>query len=309
MAAESGKCPLCDKNASVSSYNSAYDSVACPRCGEFLATDDLIDFLPGMKGIFGQRYILSGMTRWNTERKLRPISLMTSNVEGFISDYSALGVSDKACKLLEYVKLKSRFPGDEVRISLGTDYPVAFCNNVGEFSYYLKFLRESRLVSQLADQPLLTITPEGWAWLDEHNRTNVDSSKVFVAMWFDESLRPAYDEGIEPAVTSAGYDSVRIDLKEDVNKIDDEIIAEIRRSRFLVVDVTGHRPSVYFEAGFAIGLGIPVIWLCRKGSDELHFDLKRQALEERISLAALLVKALREYLKDQRRTRENVESK
>ena len=46
---------------------------------------------------------------------------------------------------------------------------------------------------------------------------------------------------------------MRIDRHEHVNKIDDEIIAEIRRARFVVADFThgdtGGRGSVYYEAG------------------------------------------------------------
>ncbi len=34
--------------------------------------------------------------------------------------------------------------------------------------------------------------------------------------------------------------------------------------RFMIADFTGHRGGVYFEAGFAHGLGIPVIWTCRE---------------------------------------------
>ena len=41
--------------------------------------------------------------------------------------------------------------------------------------------------------------------------------------------------------------------------------------------------------------------------DDLHFDLKRQALEERISLTNLLIKALQEYLNNQHRTKNNME--
>ena len=52
-------------------------------------------------------------------------------------------------------------------------------------------------------------------------------------------------------------------------------MAEIRRSRFVVADYTGQRNGVYFEAGFALGLGVDLIPTCR--SDEvanLHFDIK-----------------------------------
>lgn len=55
----------------------------------------------------------------------------------------------------------------------------------------------------------------------------------------------------------------------------DEIMAEIRRSRFVVADYTAQRNSVYFEPGFALGLGLTVIPPCR--ADEisaLHFDVK-----------------------------------
>ena len=72
------------------------------------------------------------------------------------------------------------------------------------------------------------------------------------------------------------------------NKIDDQIIAEIRRSRFVVCDFTCElieydgkqkafpRGGVYYEAGFAQGLGIPVIWMCRADHIEhVHFDTRQ----------------------------------
>jgi nucleoside 2-deoxyribosyltransferase len=57
---------------------------------------------------------------------------------------------------------------------------------------------------------------------------------------------------------------VRIDNLEHINDINDEIIAQIRRSRFIVCDLTGYRGGVYFEAGFAYGLGLEVIYTCRE---------------------------------------------
>lgn len=73
---------------------------------------------------------------------------------------------------------------------------------------------------------------------------------------------------------------MRIDKIDDVHKIDDEIFAEIRRSRFVVADMTqgddGARGGVYFEAGFAQGLSIPVLYTCRKDKmKNLAFDTKQ----------------------------------
>ena len=58
--------------------------------------------------------------------------------------------------------------------------------------------------------------------------------------------------------------------------IDDRIIADIRRSKFLVADFTGQKHGVYFEAGLALGFGKPVIWLVRENEfDKLHFDTRQ----------------------------------
>ena len=86
-------------------------------------------------------------------------------------------------------------------------------------------------------------------------------------MWFDPTLNPAWENGICPALKAAGFDPIRIDLEQHNDDINDRVRAEIRRSRFVVADFTGHRNGVYFEAGFALGLGLPVVWLCRR--DEL----------------------------------------
>ena len=110
---------------------------------------------------------------------------------------------------------------------------------------------------------------------------NPDSSQCFVAMWFDPSMNAVYENGFETAIEAAGYKPFRIDQKPDlIGKIDDAIIAQIRRSRFVVADFThgdgGARGGVYYEAGFARGLGLPVIFTCRKDMiDETHFDTRQ----------------------------------
>ena len=63
---------------------------------------------------------------------------------------------------------------------------------------------------------------------------------------------------------------------EHNQKICDKILAEIRLCQFMVADFTLHRGGIYFEAGFAMGLGRPVIWLCRHDDvDKTHFDTRQ----------------------------------
>ena len=104
------------------------------------------------------------------------------------------------------------------------------------------------------------------------------SRQGFVAMWFSKSMNKVYKRGIEPALEDAGYEALRIDRKDFLGKVDDEIVAEIRRSRFVVADFTASKKrdapgGVYYEAGFAYGMGIPVFHTCHKDSfDAVHFD-------------------------------------
>lgn len=152
-----------------------------------------------------------------------------------------------------------------------------------EVRYLLEYLESESWLKQLPRtssclQYLLTV--QGHGHLDEIDYAVKNSAKAFVAIWFDESLDEAWEHGILPAINDAGYEAVRIDQKEHLNKIDDEIIAEIRRSLFLVADFTqgedGARGGVYYEAGYAHGLNIPVIFTCRKDAlEKVHFDTRQ----------------------------------
>ena len=150
-----------------------------------------------------------------------------------------------------------------------------------EVRFLLEMLAERHAV-RLGDQkpiPQITVLPKGYEQVSAA-AVEIESDQAFVAMWFDDSMFEAYELGIEKAIRTSGYRPMRIDRKEHINKIDDEIIAEIRRSRFLIADFTSQptnpRGGVYFEAGFALALGKPVIWTCRQDLIEhIHFDTRQ----------------------------------
>ena len=149
-----------------------------------------------------------------------------------------------------------------------------------EVDFLLDYLAQKNWTQrQHRSSHMTQVTVDGYARIAEQESA-VDPSQGFVAMWLDDSMNEAFDKGIRPAIEAAGYSAMRIDRKLDVDKIDEEIIAEIRRSRFLVSDFThgdnGARGGVYYEAGFAFGLGIPVFYTCRADLEkELHFDTRQ----------------------------------
>lgn len=190
-------------------------------------------------------------------------------------------VDQRAERLLRFISSQAENLATIVEINEDTWEAYAWSESTEweEVAYLLNYLRKMEWIqgSKSMDGSFAgQITVAGHARIEEH-KVNQDSSQAFVAMWFDDSMKEAYDAGIEPAIKEAGYKPLRIDQKEHVNKIDDEIIAEIRRSRFLVADFTqgqdGARGGVYYEAGFAHGLDLPVIFTCREDAmDSLHFD-------------------------------------
>lgn len=122
----------------------------------------------------------------------------------------------------------------------------------------------------------------GWGWLRHEellHRTAENPNQAFVAMWYDESMKAAHQNGFAPAIEDAGYDPVQLAFVEHNDDIDDRIVAEIRRSRFVIADFTGGRGGVYFEAGFALGVGKPVVFMCRRDwfeEEGVHFDTEHR---------------------------------
>ncbi len=95
---------------------------------------------------------------------------------------------------------------------------------------------------------------------------------AFVAMPFSQDFEDVYEFGIYAPIRRCGYVCERVDESAFAGNIVDRIQEGIREARFMVADLTGERPNVYLEVGYAWGLQRPVILVARAGQ-KLHFDL------------------------------------
>lgn len=121
------------------------------------------------------------------------------------------------------------------------------------------------------------ILPKGWSKLAELSAPRL-SGQGFIAMDFNLPDRTEIQSAIEKATMNAGYDAKCVDHRELVHNkgISDKIVALIRRSRFLVADLTGANNGAYWEAGLATGIGIEVIYTVSKewaDKHPPHFDV------------------------------------
>lgn len=275
-------CPICKlEKQDVKAWDSGERlSLECARCGKFTITRTAASMAKGKD--LGHK-----LTAWIRERtesgsEVPEINSKTlKEVELALPNYK---VTEKQLILLRAFEKQSNFPGQSVEIISRLDYPLAWAGSEEEFRYLLHSLIERNFIMRTDGPDDLTdsfvykfeITPTGWAFLEEHDRPAVISDQVFVAMSFHDDLKPAWELGISHALKKARYRPYRVDAEPHIDRIDTKIITEIKNSRFLVADVTLQRPGVYFEAGYAIGLGLPVFWSVR--SDDLknvHFDTRQ----------------------------------
>lgn len=123
----------------------------------------------------------------------------------------------------------------------------------------------------LLDDLLLTF--KGWELYEQVQRGHSTSRTAFMAMKFgDDELDGIVADAFVPAVKATGFELVRLDQEQKAGLIDDKLRVAIRQARFLIADLSHNNNGAYWEAGFAEGLGKPVIYTCRKDV----FDDKKQ---------------------------------
>ena len=182
----------------------------------------------------------------------------------------------KAEKSLELVKDRTPYPGATVEIDPVIDFPLVDAVNEDELKYLLDYSVQENYLEKTEEAHLVhyLLTLKGWQHLEPVGGGK--PGRCFIAMSYHRSMDEAYSSGIKPAVHDCGLEPIRIDQVPHNNKICDKIIAEIKQSQFVVADVTMQRQGVYFEAGFAMGLGRPVIWLCKEDDKKnMHFDTRQ----------------------------------
>ena len=153
------------------------------------------------------------------------------------------------------------------------------CDCEDEANYMLDYLKKClyiECVDGVNEEEWIEVrlTPEGYSRIEKLQKDTNNGRNVLVAMKFGEDtilLR----EAIRKGVSNAGYCAIFIDEVQHNDLITPELLKHIRDSKFVVVDLTHQNNGAYFEEGYAMGLGKPVIQLCKKGA-ELHFDIAQK---------------------------------
>jgi nucleoside 2-deoxyribosyltransferase len=281
MSVKASECPVCglaNDGVEVSDYGERA-SLNCPRCGTFEITGTASSVIKSRR----LSPLFSAWLRARSAAGERPVISSTS-IDQIAASLPKYRVSEKQLLLLRGIEQQTSYPGKPALVVTQYDYPLAWAESEEEFRYLLQSLEDRKLIQRVGNPgPLrenfsyrFVVTPEGWEHLDERASDSVVSNQVFVAMSFSDPLKPAFSEGIAVGLRENGWDPFRIDSTPHADRIDTRIMSEIKRSRFMVADVTEQRPGVYFEAGYALGIGQKVIWSVREDEmDKVHFDTRQ----------------------------------
>jgi hypothetical protein len=287
-------CPVCFTPAARIAdrliADAGWISAKCHRCGEFQFHEDswadLIEVSPSRRdprlGPAGSRERANASGHIREHRGIR----IDGQVLETLARLETPSFHDRADKLLRALEDETREAGQPVDLGDLLEssrwLAVAWCVSEREFRFLLEYLRSVGRVVQTRDQSTTkeTILPAGFEYLEKLRETNPASPEGFVAMAFSERMFGVYDNAIAPAIAEAGYTPTivsRFQPPADTEGYTDDIVARflmlIRRSRFVVADFTEPSEGVYFEAGFAKGLGRHVIWTRNKDAPgRLHFD-------------------------------------
>jgi nucleoside 2-deoxyribosyltransferase len=267
------------------------------------------DFVSGVSPVVGGRFLITGSAvpllahlteaelvglrrrMWESNRAGSPLRLDTT----YLSDRRFTAIPDfstRADDFLDWLSRNVRFLADAVILadfrenspnSRWPEVSTFLCiHREGDLYFFLDYLKGQGFIDSSSVMGLVSanLKPAGIQRLESVKRNEIINQRAFVAMWFNDQMIDAWQNGMAPAIEDAGYEPFRIDRHEHLNRIDDEILAQIRTSRFVISDFTSEpespRGGVYFEAGFALGLGKPVIWTARDNMiSHIHFDTRQ----------------------------------
>lgn len=177
-----------------------------------------------------------------------------------------------------------------------------------ELNFYIRTLENQGLITiQRHDNAgfyKFKLSYKGLLKSIELKEEGLNSNKCFVAMSFDKEDEVIFNEAIEPACNETNFHAIRVDRihTEAEQTINDLIIAEIKKSKFLISDFTKQKNGVYFEAGYGLGRGKKVIYTCRKDYfNQLHFDVNHFPIliyETTAELKEMLINKINAFIKE-----------
>jgi hypothetical protein len=261
----------------------------CARCGSFFLTRtaeaNLKTILRGKEGRAIEASLSFRIRRMQSQEGGAIPTISSTFVDTVAADPSLPNPAEQADNLILWLgETLGNQTGGQVDIEYNRDR-----SRVGGINdYSVWFLVDQLKAKGLVDGDVQAehagafLTLDGWSRFEELKRGRADSNRAFMAMQFgDPILNRVFADYFKPAAALAGFDLQRIDESPEAGSIPNRMRLEILRARFIVADLSHNNRGAYWEAGYAEGLGKPVIYTCEetffKDKERgTHFDVTQQ---------------------------------
>lgn len=277
-------CPVCGNASAIAGPDaSGRDAtlIDCPYCGKFGLAGTLVASLPTLLLSRDAAPKLSHVIRKAHETGQR--LLLNSYTAQAILENPLPRPREQADLLLQWLALNSPGPGEPLEVRYDVQGAVVGAKSHAGFSMLVEHLIDKGLVvgpheTYMSGESVahVALTFEGWDYYESLRVGGATYRKAFMAMKFgDPTLNSLLDEVLRPAAKRAGFDLFKLDDRPIAGLIDDRMRVEIRASDFVIADLTHDNLGAYWEAGYAEGLGKPVIYTCERSKFEAsrtHFD-------------------------------------
>jgi hypothetical protein len=277
---ETVNCPVCGI-AGCSKAPPTKDSLwtrfyNCKRCGGFVLQDELND--GKLKDLSNrQRSILSHRLRRMQRSKAPPPEILGSLLPK--ADDPLPSPAEQADSLILWIGDHQDSPAEALNVSLPdvSAYIGAAIAGSNQGSALMWLLQQDPVNHLLeGKRGIVQLTMAGWQRYEALKRAEPESRRAFMAMKFGNTeLDGVVNKHFKPAVARAGFEFRDMTDGQPAGLIDDQMRVALRTSRFVIADLTDENNGAYWEAGFAEGLGRPVIYTCRKkewDEGKAHFD-------------------------------------
>lgn len=297
-------CPICGADAHEYRHGSeSLSEFKCPVCGNYLKSDvsncEINDKLAAYmfyhngktSGTYGSEkpQNIIGVHELY-ERKVLEYPGITHVTDDVVNSWYPKNFSEKVDMILCALADRTEYLGQELSISPDEIRSLFMLkkrtgeNTNGDahilddqLKFFYIYFGECGYNSEKYSFYKITLKPSAWKRIDElHKNSNGNSRTVFIAMSFKDDMKAAREQ-IKAAIIECQYEPIIMDELEHNGQIVPEMLYQIRQAKFVVADLTHKNNGAYYEAGYALGNGKPVIQLCR--SDEFngsgHFDVKQ----------------------------------
>lgn len=279
------KCLICKSTLNKFYRDILNDSLIfdCPRCGYFRLSQELeVTINPNDEGDW--RWILSYWIR-NHQLQDKPVFISLKQFESIPLETKLPSLHEQADNLILFLGLILKHHSSKIETLSRYLASIIGAKLYPDVDYISKHLFDNGLIvyderrGAVDDGPkrLYGLTFNGWERYHEILSKGSHGNLAFLAMEYSEEMFEKYKTYFKPAVEKTGFE-LRI-LKDvlQAGLIDDQLRVEIRKSKLLIADLSHNNSGAYWEAGFAEGLGRPVIYLCDKKifnskKKKPHFD-------------------------------------